>query len=233
MNNWVKVGIPIVLGLVAAGINWTVLQSDIAPVDYVVLTRDVKAGEAFSPDNVEKLSLRRTEGTLTGTAVPYKDRETLFGMPCGRDLRKGDLVLWRDAVSARRELALRKGEAGLSIDLEGLKVEPGLLVVGNEIGFVIARDSAGRVEGAEVVGTSPSVPSARRYYTDGPYRVLSVGRRVSSQTDPDRGDGDNQTITVAVPMRTGEEAEEKLRRLVEARRNKAIHGIVLLPSSGK
>jgi hypothetical protein len=234
MNGWwMKIGLPVGLGIVAACINWAAVQSDLAAEDYIVVSKDLKAGDLFTPDVLQKLTIRRNEGSLKDTAIPYSDIAMLYNSPCGRNLKKGDLVFLRDAPMSRRDVFLKKDERAYQIDLENIKYEAGLLIVGNQIGFVIPLDRYGKVFVPPTYGALKSDMTDSSYHIDGPFRIVSVGMRVNAYGDAADGHqpAGSRIISIAVKPSPDGKLDETTSRVIEARQKNAIQGIILYPAN--
>jgi hypothetical protein len=235
MNVWIKLGLPLLLGAIAAGINWVVLDSELKPYEFVRVSQDIKPGDVFKKDRLERFTLRSSEGagSLEATVVKWSERAMLINVPCVRELHKGDLVLWRDAPAARKEVTLKTNERALQINLEHVKYEPSLLLVGNQIGFVIDRDADRPAPSTSSPGTLV-LNKPRTYVVEGPFRIVSVGRRVSAQAEGDPGDlAAAKVVTIAVktiPGEVNEALDDQANRVIQARRNNSIESIVLYPA---
>lgn len=185
---WLKLGIPILVGVAAAGLNWVALNDKAPAKTFVRLSENVTAGTPITADDLETIEISGTAEDLRQlelTAVPYDKRAVLIGRPALRDLKKNDFVFWRDVTSGRGELS----QPALPIPLEGLNLPPSLLQVGDEILFLLPRPrgETGKANGPVEVG---------------PFRILSVGDLVARQgadAKESRGQFD-RTITIAVKL---------------------------------
>lgn len=212
MNNTLKLLIPLGLGVAAACLNWWALENKIAPVNYVKVKEGIRAGERFREDNLDKLAFRGDEGSLKETAVPYRHRAVLYNTPSLRDLKKGDLVLWRDIHPH-----LETGEDQLPISLEGVSVvHPRLLAVGNEVVFVIDREASKSTKTGSSSTESNNSPARSDFRYIGPFRIVTVDGQVA-RAENSSGRGGQRLITVAV-RREGENGspDAKTRLLLEA-----------------
>ena len=163
---WTTWVIPVIVGLVAAGLNFYLLnQKQTSPVKFARVAKGVTAGTQLTDDDLEEVELSGSEealGKLTRTAVRYEDRGLLKDRIATRDLQKNDLVLWRDFSSARGELR----QPALPVSLDGLSLPERLVRVDDRVGFVIARRLPPPASGA-----TPDPD----YEEVGPFLVLSVG----------------------------------------------------------
>ena len=205
MRKSLKLIVPIILGILAASLNWFVLKDKTTPGRYIKVKEDVKAGAQFAEDNLGLLEISADDGSLKETAVPYQHRSILFSNHSLRNLKKGDLVLWRD-VPALPE----PGEDQLPVALEGASVvHPRLLVVGNEITFVVAPGLAAPTPPA---GSDAAKPAATDLKYVGPFRIVSVDGSLLRQED---NKGQERKITVALKLVKGK-ADDNGRELMEA-----------------
>lgn len=207
MNAWLKFLIPIGLGLAAAALNLAaVSQSRPETWRGVRVARDLAAGEVLGAADLEPAELTGDPGSLARTAIPWSSMGILLARPVPRALRAGDLVLWRDAVPEPEELSAAPGEKALMIALEGIAVQPTLLRVGDDVGFLVADDDE----------PSPSVEGdgSADYLYLGPFSLLSVGERLSRGAGS--GGGDPRVISVAVRVDDQGRLDDRARRLVFA-----------------
>jgi hypothetical protein len=221
MNAWLKLGVPLLLGGCAAAINWQVLQSELTPYSFVKVTKHMKPGDLFKENQLAELVIRSKDGadSLQATAVPWKQRSRLYDMPCVRELEKNDIVLGRDAPSRFKVIqGLEKGERALQLNLDEVKYEPALLLVGGQISFVAEREGP-------LVDPLPGSPGGKTLAPNGPivlgpFRILSIGRRVTPDAEGDADAAAARVISVGVKVEVqsngAEVLEEKASRLLRA-----------------
>lgn len=225
MNPMLKLAIPIGLGLVAGGLNWYAVRKGPPPRALAVAVAEVKAGDVFKESHFAKLMVsRELNDALPKTAVPYEHLETLYGRESTRDLKKGDMVLWQDSTRPGWELSAMPDEKALPISLDGLSSVPKLIRVGDQIGFLVAKEQQ-QVKTADAKAGDAKTGDRRRpdeldldYI--GPFRVLSVGERISrdnSEKNMSSRGGDERVITVAVKMGTDGQIDARTRKLITAR----------------
>ena len=220
MNPLIKLALPLGLGVAAAGMNWVALHKGPPPRAFGVAVADIKAGDVLKESHFGKVMVGgETSTALPRTAIPFEQLDTIYGREATRDVRKGDLVLWQDSTRPGWELAVQADEKALPISLDGLSSVPTLIRVGDQIGFLVARD-----RGPAPRSDSPAVRQQQRPedvdldYV-GPFRVLSVGDRISrdnAEKGPGRG-ADERVITVAVKTGAEGQLDNKTRRLITAR----------------
>lgn len=265
----VKFLVSLLVGLIAAGANWWVLNLKLKPdlPDFVRFSRPVKEGELLKEEVFELVELEVPDSS---SLLPYKDRAFLYGLPAPRAFVKGDLLLRRD-LSVGMSLPLEAGEVALNVGLDRVAFEPALLRVGAMLGFALLPPPAPELPPAipapgfsdpALVGAVPPMPVS----TDpmaiptplpadilapapaptrtpsqatpqlgllGPFRLVSVGRRLSEGTvDPDvRGRQVNKVITVAVRLKEDGTLDERSQQLIMASTSERIATILLYPSA--
>lgn len=215
--NWLKLGIPVLIGVAAAALNYYAMSGVQKTSPFVVVKDDVKAGDRFEEENLDKVDLPGDQGAMAQTAIPYDGRAVLYGRPALRDLKKNDLVLWRDATPSPGDLTARPGEEALPVSLEGLHVEPKLIQVGDQIGFLIVNPPPPPTSPTPPKPTEPPKPVEPEYI--GPFRVLSIGdvvNRRPGDSKEARG-GDVRTITIALKLDGKSIADDNMRKFLAAK----------------
>ncbi|MBL8794120.1 MAG: hypothetical protein JNM56_09455 [Planctomycetia bacterium] len=240
MSSLMKLLVPILLGVAAGGLNWFVMTVKTSPRSFVAVSEDVKAGERFDEEKLKKLPVSGDVASLAETAVPWEHRAVLFDRTSHRDLMKGDVVLWRDSSPPTAALAAREDELALAISLEGVGFVPRLLLVGDEVGFLIGKP--GRAKLKTEPGLPERPPEDPEFEYVGPFRVLSVGERIGRKAGDEPGDGrdtDNKVITVAIQLQGPDRVPDaKTRRLLAAQQagpesQRRVVAVVLKPSARK
>lgn len=212
--------LPVILGIVAAGINYAVLTMRLAPRAYVQAASKLKHGtDVFDRDNVIKVEIAAD----IPAALPWDDHKVLFDLPVSRDLQKGDLIFRSDIVVPEDGLKLEPGEVALNIPLEGVKFEANLLQVGRRVGFAIAEAPPARPGSPSVATGDPKFDAV------GPFRIVSVGARISSEpsNDAEKHRSSVATVSVATSQLADGRVDEKAARLLQANRDKTIVAVVL------
>jgi hypothetical protein len=233
MTPAIKLALAAGLGLVAAGVNMYVMNDRPAPRAFAVVRNDVRAGQTLDEASLGKTMIPgEVVAALPRTAVPYNQKETLYGRQTTRDLKRGDLVLWQDTAQPGWELSAGPDEEVLPISLDGLSTVPRLIRVGDQIGFLLARRKPLPMTKGKVDLSAVNKPEDSEVDYLGPFRVLSVGERVSREgKGPDRA-GDDRIITVAMKLGPDRKVDNLTRQLVLARMNEPgsmvrIVGLVL------
>jgi hypothetical protein len=212
--------LPVILGIAAAGINYAVLNLRLSPRMYVQAASKLKRGtDIFDTDNVKKVEL----AVDIPAALPWEDHKVLFSLPVSRDLQPGDLILRSDIVLPEEELKLNPGEVALNISLEGVRFESNLLQVGRKVGFAISEVTVPRDGGPRTVTVG------ERFDAVGPFRIVSVGARISRQplADSVQDRSGVTTVSVATAQLADGRVDDKASRLLQANRDKTIVALVL------
>jgi hypothetical protein len=198
MNHWMRLGLPLGLGLIAALLNWVSTTAKITPFVAIRVSRDLERGNELVAECLEPLEIRGDLAELPNSAVAWKDRAILFSRPVPRALKRGDLVLWRDATPLPKELPAYRGEFPFGLSLAGMTIVPEFIQVGQQVGFLIGKapqlrsDTAGEQKEQAKTAYEP----ASEYI--GPFRVLAVGRRVTPGGELADTDGSrSQILTIA------------------------------------
>jgi len=210
------------------------MTDKLQPKVFVAISRDVGTDSVFGINNIEPRSLNDNVAKLLRTAIPWDERAVLLGRPIPRPLQAGDLVLWRDATPPDRELSPLDGEASLPISLHDIDIIPSLLLVGEEIGFYVdgAITTATQVKPSGSTFESPimvsSQPGAKEPVYVGPFRLLSVGKRLTRTQEGASSTVDGQVITIAFPVDKDGKTDRKTNLLLLARSQRSgVISIVL------
>lgn len=215
MRHVLMIVLAVVCGIAAFAFNAAYLSSQTRPQYYVAVKNPVAAGERCDKDSFRKIPI---QGNIKTAAVPYDDVATLWGRVAVRDLAPGELVLWQDIAVERASMALRSDETGLYIPVEQLHLEPGLLRVGAEIGFVVPRAS----------GVASASTAAQTFEQLGPFRIVSINSKV--EESPYGDDAEHEltrvaNITVAARLPSGGAFDNNANRLIDASSRAQIHAV--------
>ncbi|HEY7314771.1 MAG TPA: SAF domain-containing protein [Gemmataceae bacterium] len=202
--------LPIVLGIVAAVLNFMVLRGSTAPLELTAVRSDIKADTELTEDMLERLSVR-ADPEIFKSAVRYSDRGLLLGRRVTRPLSAGEALLYADVQNLDEEtnirLYLRPGESTLTLPVDPSRIAPGLRR-GDQVGVRMAV----RPEGAKALAMPGAAPADRRIL--GPFRLLSLGTPI----DPYRGAtlGDVRMVMVAVTRMPDGQLDPSIAALDEA-----------------
>lgn len=159
-------------------------------VRFVQAVRNIPAGTPFTPEMFQQVDLPADlRGSLKEAAVSWRDRVVLYQRPAARDLLRGDLLLHRDVVDPRRRIDIREDEVALHVRMAGATLEPSLLNVGDQVGFVAVDRRAGMQPFdladamADAAGDGSEndpdddAPELRPGEVLGPFRLVTVGNQ--------------------------------------------------------
>lgn len=233
MNITIRLGLPIVLGLAAFMFNWYILNVRQKTTSFTRIAADLRAGELFSDTNIEEFPVEGSLEAALGSAVPWAQSSVVYNQPAPRDLKAGDLVLWRDAYPPQRgpSRSPDPDQRVLPVSLNDVTV-PQVLSVGDQISFIIAKRPQSPMQAliAQEVGTPAGGAFARErapnqveakpteYEVVGPFQILGVGTRftrdIAGPADPNESSSAS-IVSVAIKMEGGK-LDEKTSRLVSA-----------------
>lgn len=229
MNHWIRLALPVGLGIIAAVVNWVAVSARLQPEAFVAVNANLAAGDPVRPDNLVQIELSGDLGSLRQAAIPWEHRAAVYHRSIPRDLIAGDIVLWRDASALLDEMP-KDGEDKLTIPLSDIPFVPRFILVGQEVGFWIAGSEDDDLTPLEA---EPGQEDERKGEYVGPFRVLAVGERASPGepgTDDARGRV-NQVLTIAVKLdpqtRQLDEKTQHLLTLLNERRQQRIMAILL------
>ena len=226
MRHILQLVIAVICGLAAFGMNYLYLTAKTAPTKYARVKTEIRPGDLITRANLEEVPIG---GDISLSAVPFKEVGTFYNRQAPRKMQKGELLLWQDLVPEAVALQLHPGESGLHIATEGLRIERGLLRIGDMVGFVIPRTFSASNPAASS-GNDPRV--AEEYEQIGPFRVVGINNKVGEDpyaTDQaESDDGPVQTITVAVELKADKRGfPDDANRLVAANAQEVIAGVTL------
>ena len=212
MTALTKLLLPLGIGIAAAALNYWLMSRVTSPRDFVVVTQRIEAGQLFERP---KLGTVRVSGDLdqfSKSALSPANLSVILNRPAPRTMEPGDVVLWRDASPPPQELAPGDGEHAMPISLQGVDIVPELLLVGQYVGFFVAVAPEGAV-------VSPGQePADVEIEYVGPFRVLSVGGRLSRTAEEMRSSSssDGDKIIVAIRLGPGQTPDASTAKLIQA-----------------
>ncbi|HVW36913.1 MAG TPA: hypothetical protein VHB99_06395 [Pirellulales bacterium] len=174
----------LILGLLAAGLNWFYLDRksrEFEKVSFVSIAPEtlVHPGETFTRSHFAEMPVPEAAARkLEGVAVLWKDLDTVVGMNAVREFSGDELLLRTDLETPPAELQLAEDERALWIPVDQKSFVASLVVPGDEVDFLVPRR---QVLGAPVStdGTQAPTPAAGgRTQIIGPFKVLSIGNRL-------------------------------------------------------
>lgn len=232
MKNWMKLAIAAVVGVVAAVLNNMALQSKLTPKEYVrispAVTR-IKAGEPLRDGDLQKLLLPAGDtDDLARTAVPWKDKAALVGIPAARELKGGSILFWRDASPAAETL-LEPGEAAVQVSIGGVRYPPGLLAIGRKVIFLVRKDARLAAD-QKKAGSAPGVVQnvgVVQYEHLGPFRIIGLGDRLlnpSNKGDQNAVGGSGDSVVLAMKMKEDGQMDPQTLQLIASARAGGTYG---------
>jgi hypothetical protein len=180
-------------GIVGALFNWAYLSSkarDIENVSFIGIKPDasIDRGERLTADSVEEVPIPKIAADkLGGYAFLWSELSSVENRPIWRTLGGGALLLRDDIRTPPPELDLGEGEDGIPIPVDTRTFVPSLVTPGQWISFKVPPLPPGPTLAVPAVGPKPEGPEgpsrtdpAAPMDVIGPFKVLSVGNRLSS-----------------------------------------------------
>ena len=205
MNNWMKLALPLGLGLLAGVMHYQLLVTRLTPVAYTQANRDLNPGDRFDDDNLVPVNLTGDHERLAKILVPWKSRSVLYGWRSARELKKGDVVFFRDSVEKSQLTENGSTEIAISVKLDRrIIVRPESLRVGAALNFVLNEEEESNSDPRMVrdlkTGEWKLVPQEGATVTLGPVRILSIGADTIYDGRPSANSAyDPRNITLAFP----------------------------------
>ncbi|MBN2024814.1 MAG: hypothetical protein JW809_18690 [Pirellulales bacterium] len=238
MKNLQGLIIALGLGVAAALVNWAYLHSAssrLATIDYIGVRpgQTVLRGERLAEEKLVRVPIPAgNAGSLDTFAVKWSDIQTVLGKAVARTLVGGSLLLEDDLRTPPTELELKKPQPGgneeevaIFVPVDMRAFVPSLVQPGDRVSFLLGSGGGPTPAGAPA-------PAAGRDETIGPFVVLALGNRLSSDdvakaaTAPT---AQQNVLTIRVRL-VGGRFEEKAQRLLKAidRTNRGL-GVMLHP----
>jgi len=96
MGHLLKLVLAIILGVVAAAVNWIWLSTQVEPEQFVSAGKAIEAGEPLQEGLLKPIGIPGNSKRLRETFIPYEDRFVLFGRKIPRAFEPGDVLFYRD-----------------------------------------------------------------------------------------------------------------------------------------
>jgi hypothetical protein len=228
MKGMPGLAIALILGVLAAGLNWFYLDRkarDFDKVNFVAIAPEtlIHPGETFAASHfiampVPEVAARKLEAI----AVLWKDLDTVVGMNAVREFSGDELLLRKDLETPPAELELAENERALWIPVDQKNFIASLVTPGDEVDFLLPRTSvsssaaAPTGEGA-LTPTAAATPAGRTELI-GPFKVLSIGNRLGKTNVLNAArlpQLQENIITVRIKM-SGSFVDEDAQRLLNA-----------------
>lgn len=107
MSHASKFGFSILLGGVAAALNWMWISAEKVPPTFVAINAEVLEGEPLSDDHFVAVPVPGDAEKLREALVPFENRSVLYGVPAARAFRPGDIIFQRDIEAPNRRIELQ------------------------------------------------------------------------------------------------------------------------------
>ncbi len=219
MKNVLGLLIAVSLAFVAAVLNLKYLErksQDVETVAFLAVGDGVRIrqGDTFQESQFVPVEIPRLHaGNLQQSAVLYADRHTVTGMKSVRGYEGSEIILRQDLKTPPAEMSLQENERVMWIPVDVNTFVPSLVVPGDFVSFIVAKqralpdpESDEAISGTSVSGASEIV---------GPFRIVSLGGRLGS-SDVFRASGERNAqenvMGIAVKMQ-GDELEPKAQKL--------------------
>lgn len=225
MNNWIRVGLPIGLGLLAGVMNWITVQSKLKPVAFVSVNRSIPRGEIIRPSDLVRVEASGDTSRLLRAIVPWEERSIAYDTLASRDLLANDLLLLSD-TKPHAGLQLGPYEREVTFPLPST-IPLTQIFAGHSVSFHLA---LGR--GSERTGTSQDArnfdDSDHSFRALGPFRVSAVcGDQTASMVgEGSRDREDKHSLSIVVRVDSTGQYGEDVKRLLDAARSDGRERIV-------
>ena len=228
MSRTIGLFVALLVGGMAAVLHFAALskaqsEARVPTVGYAAVRNDYAIGAplVFTPENAPEFFYQIDIPVKAKVpAVKIEDLNGVIGMRVPRALKAGELLLLQDLAPSNPTLLLGEGERALLVSVKNIAVEPKLLRVGQEVGFVI--------ETPKGSGTDAPTDAAahERLREIGPFRIVSVGDQVTTDVE-----GASSTISVAVKVEEGGKLPEHGAQLLDADEGHRLRALTLYRKS--
>lgn len=103
MKNLMTLCFAVLLGLVAAGLNFVWMSGLATPSTYVGIDSDLPYGYEITADELIAIPVPGDAERLTKSLIPYANRAILYGTLTSRNYAAGDIVFQRDIQSPQTQ----------------------------------------------------------------------------------------------------------------------------------
>lgn len=98
MKNLMGLALAVLLGVIAAGLNWVWISGLATPDEFVAIRTDIAVGETLTEEYLVAVPVPGQPERLRKSFIPWHDRAILFGTTANRDYAAGDIVFHRDLL---------------------------------------------------------------------------------------------------------------------------------------
>lgn len=189
MKHLTKLGLAVLLGIVAAAMNYFYLSNQANPPKFVAFKKDVKRGEVIALDMLKPIPIPGDVAELRQTYLEYGERQVLVGQQTHRAFLAGDIFFMRDLAPP-------------DIDTSEEKLGPYTLIsVGNRfVNTVKANEAFSN-------GTENAITIAVPWpYDESTKRLMDIVRKTKSPFEKDKStipEDVIQSIAILSPSNTG------------------------------
>lgn len=218
----------LILGLLAAGLNWFYLDRksrEFEKVSFVSIAPEtlIHPGETFTRSHFAEMPAPEAAAQrLERVAVLWKDLDTVIGMNAVREFSGDELLLRTDLETPPAELQLAENERALWIPVDQKSFVASLVVPGDEVDFLLPRRpilaSPGPAGGTQTPTIAATPATGGHAQIVGPFKVLSIGNRLGKTNVLNAArlpQLQENIITVRIKM-NGAFLDEDAERLLEA-----------------
>jgi hypothetical protein len=107
MSHVRKFGISILLGGLAAALNWMWLSAEKVPPMFVATSAEVLEGDILSDELLMAIPVPGNREQLRSALIPYENRSVLFGSAAPRPYLRGDVIFQRDLEVPNQRIRLQ------------------------------------------------------------------------------------------------------------------------------
>ena len=161
MKNWSRLILPLGLGVLATVINASAMTSRLDPIELVAVTRQLKPGEKFTAEDLDKVQVSYPSSHLNRHFWTWDEREALLqqvGTPT--QLEAGDLVpLQQFRDYGRNTFSIPENSVVVGFRFHEMKMKPQekhLLIPGRNVQLEYSGSSGRTVRSATIAFLEPS-----------------------------------------------------------------------------
>ena len=216
MNGWIRLLLPIGLGVTAAVMNMTIMARRLSPVTYVGIRDNLETGERIEAYHLFPVQLSGQTDASDPIFIRWEDRHILVGVTARQELEGGAVITRRVLRTSAAEVP--EDKVAFHVSISGTPNVPRNIVPGELLQFYVARQTS---EETDYLG---------------PFEVHAVGERISD--DPSSpSQGNEQVLTLLSDVDPGTaRLPADAEALIEAGsrvRGSKIVGVILMSSASR